>query len=51
MIVFNKLIQDVVVMSKEELIQKTDDAITELVYDKWELQRAYNYYNGKMDAD
>lgn len=51
MIAFNKLIQDVVVMSKEELIKKTDDAITELVYDKWELQRAYNYYNGKMDAD
>ena len=51
MIVFNKSIQDVVVMSKEELIKKTDDAITELVYDKWELQRAYNYYNGKMDAD
>jgi hypothetical protein len=37
MIAFNKLIQDVVVMSKEELIKKTDDAITELVYDKWEL--------------
>lgn len=51
MIVYNKLTQDVVAMSKEELIQKTDDAITELVYDKWELQRAYNYYNGKMDAD
>lgn len=51
MIVFNKQIQDVVVMSKEELIKKTDDAITELVYDKWELQRAYNYYNGVMDAE
>lgn len=38
-------------MSKEELIKKTDNAITELVYDKWELQRAYNYYNGKMDAE
>ena len=38
-------------MSKDELIKKTDDAITELVYDKWELQRAYNYYNGIMDAE
>ena len=38
-------------MSRDELIRKTDDAITELVYDKWELQRAYNYYNGKRDAD
>lgn len=38
-------------MDKDELISKTDNAITELVYDKWELQRAYNYYNGIMDAD
>ena len=38
-------------MSQDELIRKTDEAITELVYDKWELQRAYNYYNGKRDAD
>lgn len=38
-------------MSQDELIKKTDEAIAELVYDKWELQRAYNYYNGKRDAD
>ena len=38
-------------MSQEELIEKTNTAIAELVYDKWELQKAYNYYNGVMDAD
>ena len=38
-------------MSQDELIRKTDEAITEIVYDKYELQRAYNYYNGKRDAD
>lgn len=38
-------------MSQDELIRKTDEAITELVYDKYELQKAYNYYNGKRDAD
>ena len=34
-----------------ELIQKTDIAIAELVYDKDELQKAYNYYNCKRDAE
>lgn len=38
-------------MSKEELIHKTDKAITELVYAKYDLQKAYNYYNGIRDAD
>lgn len=38
-------------MTKEELIEKTDKAITELVYAKYELQKAYNYYNGVRDAD
>lgn len=38
-------------MTKEELIQKTDKAITELVYPKYDLQKAYNYYNGIRDAD
>lgn len=38
-------------MSKEELIEKTDKAITELVYAKYDLQKAYNYYNGIRDAD
>ena len=34
-----------------ELIDLTDKAISELVYPKWELQKAYNYYNGKRDAE
>ena len=38
-------------MKKEELIDKTDEAITELVYPKTELQKAYNYYNGKRDSE
>ena len=38
-------------MTKEELIEKTDKAITELVYPKYDLQKAYNYYNGIRDAD
>ena len=38
-------------MNNQELIDKTDSAISELVYDKYELQKAYNYYNGKRDAE
>lgn len=38
-------------MTKDELIEKTDKTITELVYAKYELQKAYNYYNGIRDAD
>ena len=38
-------------MSDKELIDKTDQAIAELVYDKYELQKAYNYYNGKRDPE
>lgn len=38
-------------MSDKELIDKTDEAIAELVYDKYELQKAYNYYNGKRDPE
>ena len=34
-------------MKEKELIDKTNEAIAELVYDKYELQKAYNYYNGK----
>lgn len=41
----------VIVMTKEELIEKTDKAIGELVYSKYDLQKAYNYYNGIRDAD
>ncbi len=43
--------QHVVVMTKDELIEKTDKAISELVYAKYDLQKAYNYYNGIRDAD
>ena len=38
-------------MSDKELIDKTDETIAELVYDKYELQKAYNYYNGKRDPE
>ena len=38
-------------MKEKELIDKTNEAITELVYDKYELQKAYNYYNGKRDPE
>ena len=36
-------------MSQKDLIEKTDEVISELVYDKIKLQKAYNYYNGKRD--
>lgn len=36
-------------MTQQELIQKTDECIAELVYNKYELQKAYNYYAGKRD--
>lgn len=38
-------------MRKEELVSKTDLAISELVYDKVKLQKAYNYYNCKRDKE
>ena len=38
-------------MEDQELIDYTNKTIAELVYPKWDLQKAYNYYNGKMDAD
>jgi hypothetical protein len=34
-----------------DLIDKTNKAIAELVYPKWDLQKAYNYYNGVRDAE
>ena len=37
-------------MKEKEAVEKIDAAITELVYDKFDLQKAYNYYNGKRDA-
>lgn len=33
------------------IIENIDRAISELVYDKWKLQKAYNYYNGKRDPE
>lgn len=33
------------------LIEQIDKAINELVFNKWKLQKAYNYYNGKRDAE
>ena len=33
-------------MTDKELIDKTNETISELVYDKTKLQKAYNYYNG-----
>ena len=38
-------------MSEKELIDKTNEVIAELVYNKYELQKAYNYYNGKRDPE
>ena len=35
----------------EDLIELIDKAINELVFPKYQLKKAYNYYNGKMDAD
>lgn len=33
------------------IIDHTDKAINELVFNKWKLQKAYNYYNGKRDPE
>lgn len=33
------------------VIDQIDKAINELVVDKWKLQKAYNYYNGKRDPE
>lgn len=38
-------------MSNQKLIDITDATISDLVYDKHELQKAYNYYNGKRDSE
>ena len=38
-------------MSKEKEIDKINCCISELVYDKSALRKAYNYYHGKRDAD
>lgn len=38
-------------MTDEQLIEKTNRIISELVYPKYHLLKAYNYYNGKRDAE
>lgn len=38
-------------MTDKELIDKTNETISELVYNKTRLQKAYNYYNGKRDKE
>lgn len=38
-------------MNKEEIIQKIDKAISDLVYEKKSLIKAYNYYHGHRDPD
>lgn len=38
-------------MKKEELVEKTNRAINELVHEKTELRKAYNYYNCKRDKE
>lgn len=38
-------------MTEQELIDKTNETIADLVYDKVRLQKAYNYYNGKRDKE
>jgi hypothetical protein len=35
----------------EKLIQKTDEIIAELVHEKEEFQKAYNYYHGVRDEE
>ena len=37
--------------SEDYLMDCIDKAINELVYNKYKLQKAYNYYNGKRDAE
>ena len=38
-------------MTKEKLVEKTDLAIAELVYDKDEMKKLYNYYNCRRDQE
>lgn len=37
--------------TEQDMIDETNRAISELVYDKDDLQKAYNYYNGKRDEE
>ena len=38
-------------MTENELIDKTNEIISELVVNKTKLQKAFNYYNGKRDKE
>ena len=38
-------------MNKQKEIEKINQCISELVYDKVGLRKAYNYYHGKRDAE
>jgi len=38
-------------MKREELVSKTDLAISELVTEKTDIKKAYNYYNCKRDKE
>lgn len=38
-------------MNKEAEIKKINKCISELVYEKTQLKKAYNYYHGERDAD
>jgi hypothetical protein len=33
------------------IIENIDKAINELVYNKFKMQKAYNYYNGRRDPE
>lgn len=44
-------ITQVLNMSQEEIIKTIDTAISELVYNKTAIIKAYNYYNGKRDPE
>jgi hypothetical protein len=35
----------------EKMMKKTDEIISELVREKDEFQKAYNYYHGERDAE
>ena len=38
-------------MNQEEIIRRIDETISDLVYEKVSLMKAYNYYNCKRDPD
>lgn len=38
-------------ITHDEAIQEIDKIITDIVYPKYTLQKAYNYYNGKRDPE